>query len=105
MHRHHVEPIIGSWYEARNLPASFSVVDCDRDGNVEIQYIDGEIDQIDRESWDSIAIEEIAEPEDAAAPYGLDHDENVSNLLNEMEEQSDLDEKLHNVNHDEDTWM
>lgn len=104
MHKH-VEPIIGQWYDSKSFPESFAVIDLDKNDYIEIQYLDGELDRIDTESWDSMHPQEISEPEDPMAPYGLEQDQDVVSLLNEIEEQNDLEEHLHNLNIDEDSWM
>lgn len=102
--RHHTEPIIGNWYDSKSFPESFVVVDCDQDEYVEIQYLHGELDKIDYDAWDALAAEEIPEPEDATAPYGVEHDEDITKLLNEIEEQKDLDEHMRFIDRDEESW-
>lgn len=105
MGRHRNEPTVGSWYDSQRLPESFMVVDCDHDDYVEIQYLDGELDKIDFEAWDAIHPIEVPEPEDATAPYGVAHDdEDILRLLNEIEDQHDLDEHLHHIDKDEESW-
>lgn len=104
MHKH-IDPIIDSWYDGAGMPECFRVIDYDKNDYVEIQYLDGELDRIDLDAWDHMHPEEIPAPEDAAAPFNLDKDEDIVSLLNEIEEQSDLDEHLHNLDIDEQSWM
>lgn len=101
---HSLPPIVGNWYDSKNLAESFVVVDCDKEDMIEIQYLDGQIDKLDYESWDALLAEEIPEPEDATAPYGVEHDDDIISLLNEIEEQKDLEEHLHNIDRDESDW-
>lgn len=103
--QHHSEPEIGHWYDAADFPDCFSVVDIDRDEAVEIQYLDGELDKLDMDTWHQIDPEEIPEPEDATAPYGVEHDQDVVKLLREIEDQKDLDEHIHNIDSDEEEWQ
>jgi hypothetical protein len=102
---HHSVPTVGNWYDSANFHESFVVIDCDQDDCIEIQYKDGEIDKIDFDVWYTFNPHEIAEPEDAAAAYGLEHDEDIVKLLNEIEGQDDLEEHLRNLDHDESDWQ
>ncbi len=97
---HHSVPTVGNWYNSANFHESFVVIDCDPDDCIEIQYKDGEIDKIDLDVWDAIHAHEIAEPEYAAV-YGLEYDEDMVKLLNDIEGQEDLEEHLRNLDHDE----
>lgn len=102
----HSDPIVGNWYAGKGLPESFTVVDAEQDNYVDIQYLDGELDQLDIESWKALNPEEIPEPEDAMAPYGVDHeDRDIVNLLNDIEDQTELDEHLHNLDSDDGEWQ
>lgn len=63
-------PMIGNWY--RNLEDSrlFEVVATDvDDGTIEIQYFESEIEELDTEIWDELALELTAAPEDWTGPY------------------------------------
>lgn len=103
--RHHTEPIIGNWYDSKDLAESFVILECDDNHDyVEIQYLDGELDKLDYDNWDSLHAEEIPEPEDATAPYGIVHEDDVLKLLSEIEEQKDLDEHLRFIDRDEERW-
>jgi hypothetical protein len=103
VHHAHLKPSVGSWYEAIGASDSFAVVNYDKN-DIQIQYSDGELAEIDYDTWDELDPEQIAEPDDATAPYGLEHDEDIIKLLNEIEEQGDLDEHLHNLDRDETDW-
>ena len=61
------EPVIGEWYEDIQK-RRFEVVAVDEDA-VEIQYYDGECEEVDMESWYLMNIIPAAEPNDATGPY------------------------------------
>jgi len=95
------EPAIGNWYDSKDFYECFKVIDCDEGKNsVEIQYFDGDIEQIDYETWIASHPHEIAEPEDASAPYEMEH-EDVLNLLNDIENSEDLETHLRHLDLDE----
>jgi len=62
-------PIIGNWYRVPNQQL-FEVVALDESENlVEIQFYEGDIDEMDMETWNSLEIENAAPPEDWAGAY------------------------------------
>lgn len=62
-----VEPIIGEWYQdIQNR--RFEVVAVD-DDSIEIQFYDGDVEELDMESWHLLNIVSAAEPNDATGPY------------------------------------
>lgn len=100
----HVEPEIGSWYDSKNVPESFVVLD-EGDDYIQIQYLDGELDRIDYDSWDAMHMRPVAEPEDATAGYEMEH-EDMLNLLNDLEESQDveLEDHLRYIDSDDSEW-
>ena len=62
-------PVVGNWY--RNFEEQiFEVVTVNDDENViEIQYLGGEIDELDYEVWYSLGAESVPPPEDWASLY------------------------------------
>lgn len=110
MRHHHTDPIPGNWYDSKDFPECFTVVDCEYDDfehtdYVDIQYLHGELDRMDIDTWDALDPEEIAEPEDATAPYEVEHDQDIVKLLKEIEDQQDLDEHIRNIDSDEEEWQ
>lgn len=69
-----IKPVIGSWYQDREVGQKFEVVAIDED-YVELQHIDGEIEELDIESWHARPIGKIAQPEDWAAPFEVEGDD------------------------------
>lgn len=81
-----IAPTIGNWYKAKELENVFEVVAFDEASNlVEIQYYEGEIEEIDADDWKQLHITEISEPDDWTGPYEM-------NL-------EDTDEFLEDVHH------
>ena len=60
-----VDPIVGNWYCNRDNDSEFEVVAVDEDAQtIEIQYFDGDVDELDLDAWYDLPIEAIAPPED-----------------------------------------
>ena len=84
------EPVIGQWYEDIQK-RRFEVVAADEDA-VEIQYYDGDVEEVDMESWYLMNVVLAAEPNDASGPYddlgmeefGGERDENRSSDWQQM---------------------
>jgi hypothetical protein len=86
------EPVPGQWYQNLEDEESFRVLTMDEDSElVEIEYLDGEIEEIDLETWHEMDLEQISEPE-GWAESEEDEDED------EDEEEEDDDEE------DDDDW-
>lgn len=65
-----IVPTVGNWYQSADQ-LKFEVVAIDEDEAViEIQYFDGELDEVDFDSWPQIGVEGISAPEDWTGPYG-----------------------------------
>jgi len=59
------KPQIGQWYASRDGGAIFQVTGLDEAGrSIEIQYVDGDIDEIEESDWVVMSLESIEEPED-----------------------------------------
>jgi hypothetical protein len=58
------EPVAGQWYENLEEEESFRVLTVDEDSElVEIEYLDGDIEEIDLETWHEMDLERTEEPE------------------------------------------
>ena len=56
------EPVPGQWYENLEEEESFRVLSVDEDSErLEIEYLDGDIEEIDLESWREMDLERIEE--------------------------------------------
>src|SRR6185295_7088052 len=58
------EPVAGQWYENLEEEEQFRVLSVDEDSElVEIEYLDGDIEEIDIEAWHEMDLDRIEEPE------------------------------------------
>lgn len=58
------EPVPGQWYENIEEEEQFRVLSVDEDSElIEIEYLDGDIEEMDVEGWHEMDLEKIAEPE------------------------------------------
>jgi hypothetical protein len=65
-----LDPIVGNWYQNLDNQSEFEVVAFDEDAQtVEIQYFDGEVEELDLDSWYEMALEPIEPPEDWSGPF------------------------------------
>lgn len=85
------EPVKGQWYENVEEEETFRVLSVDEDAElVEIEYLDGDIEELDLDAWHEMDLERIEEPEGWA---GSDDDDDED----EDDEEEDEDE-------DDDDW-
>lgn len=64
-----IDPIEGTWYQHLDKGAKFEVLAVDEDtGVVEIQYFDGNVEEIGLDSWYDLDVEPIEPPEDWTGP-------------------------------------
>jgi hypothetical protein len=76
------EPVSGQWYENVDDNESFRVLSVDEDSElIEIEYLDGDIEEIDLDTWQELDLDNIDQPEG----WSADDDE-------EEEEEDDEDE-------------
>ena len=63
MSREHT-PVPGKWYENKEEEETFRVLSVDEDDElVEIEYLDGEIEELDLDTWHELDLELTEEPE------------------------------------------
>ena len=90
------EPTPGQWYENLEEEESFRVLSVDEDSElIEIEYLDGDIEEIDVEAWHEMDLEMTQEPEGWS-----DSDEDEDD--EEEEEEDDEDDKDWDEDDDED---
>ena len=64
-----LEPIEGNWYCNLEKDQDFMVVDMkEKEGTVDIQFFDGDIEELEMEEWEEMDLEEIEPPEDWTGP-------------------------------------
>lgn len=90
------EPVKGQWYENLEEDEAFRVLSVDEDSElVEIEYLDGEIEEIDLEAWHEMDLERTEEPEGWSESEDEDEDE---------EEDDDDDWEDDDDDDDDDDW-
>ncbi len=64
------DPVIGSWYKDVENNLKFKVVAIEEsDDAIEVQYLNGDIGEFDKDSWYTSTIDYIEDPEDWSAPF------------------------------------
>jgi hypothetical protein len=95
------EPVVGQWYENIDDSESFRVLSVDEDAElVEIEYLDGDIEEMDLDTWQELDLEMIETPEGWSGDDDADDDE-------EEEEDDDWDEdedEDEDDDEDDDDW-
>ena len=92
------EPVAGQWYENLEEEESFRVLSVDEDSElVEIEYLDGDIEEIDLESWHEMDLERTDEPEGWSESDDEDTDDD-----DDWEEEEEEDEDDDDWDEDED---
>src|SRR5579862_1580830 len=98
------EPVPGQWYENLEEEESFRVLSVDEDAElVEIEYLDGDIEEIDLETWHEMDLERIDEPEgwsesddeetDEDEEWDEEDDEDDEDDWDDDEDEDDVDEE------------
>ena len=79
----------GQWYENLEEEESFRVLTMDEDSElVEIEYLDGDIEEMDIESWHEMDLERIQQPEG----WSESDDEDEADDDEDWDEDDDEDE-------------
>ncbi len=87
------EPVVGQWYQNVEEDDSFRVLSMDEDAElVEIEYLDGEIEELDLDAWHEMDLERIAEPEGWADEDEEDEDEEEDEDDEDWDDEDDDDE-------------
>jgi hypothetical protein len=98
------EPVKGQWYENVEEDETFRVLSVDEDAElVEIEYLDGDIEELDLDAWHEMDLERIAEPEGWA---GADEDSEDEDDEEDEEEEDDEDDDWDDDDEDDedDDW-
>jgi hypothetical protein len=86
------EPVAGQWYENLEEEEQFRVLKVDEDSElVEIEYLDGDIEEIDLETWHEMDLDRIEEPEGWSKSDDKDEDEDEEDWDEEDDEEDDDD--------------
>jgi hypothetical protein len=93
------EPIVGQWYEDLENDETFQVLKLDEDKEtVEIQHLDGDLEELDVDEWAELDLELTEEPEGwsgSKAEKDADDDEDEEDWDEDEddEDDDDLDEE------------
>lgn len=98
------EPVTGRWYENVEEEESFRVLSVDEDSElVEIEYLDGDVEEIDLETWHEMDLEPTEEPEGwAGSTKHADEDEDEDE--EKEKEEDDDDDDWDEDDDDDDDW-
>ena len=85
------EPVVGQWYENIDENESFRVLSVDEDAElIEIEYLDGDIEEIDVDTWAEFDLDKIDQPEGwSGAEIGADDEDDDEDDLDEDEPTDD----------------
>jgi hypothetical protein len=87
------EPVPSQWYENVEEEESFRVLSVDEDSElIEIEYLDGDIEEIDLETWHEMDLERIEEPEGWSESDDEDADEDEEEDEEDDEDEDDWDD-------------
>jgi len=90
------EPVPGQWYENVEEEEQFRVLSVDEDSElIEIEYLDGDIEEMDIETWHEMDLERIQEPEgwsESDDEDESDEDEDWEEDDEDEDEDDDFDE-------------
>ena len=98
------EPVPGQWYENLEEEESFRVLSVDEDSElVEIEYLDGDIEEIDIEAWHEMDLEHTDEPEGWSEPEEDEEEEDEDDEdFDEDDEDDDEDDDFDDDEEEED---
>lgn len=96
MSREH-QPKVGQWYENLEDSDTFRVISIDEDAElIEVEYSDGDVEELDVESWHELDLELTDEPE------GWSDDEDDDDDWDEDDDDEDEDDWDDDDDEDED---
>lgn len=83
------QPEVGHWYQDLDAGYQFEVLSIDDvSGMIETQYFEGELGELEKESWYKLNLRPIELPEDWSHSYGYDDRETLQ--FGEEENDSEL---------------
>ena len=86
------EPTVGQWYEDLENEETFQVLKVDEDREiVEIQHLDGEVEELDVDGWAELDLELTEEPEGWSGSKG-EKDEEDDEDWDEEDDEDDEDD-------------
>lgn len=84
------EPTVGQWYEDLENEETFQVLKVDEDREiVEIQHLDGDVEELDVDGWAELDLELTEEPEGWSGSTGEKDEEDDEDWDDEDDEDED----------------
>ncbi len=89
------EPTVGQWYEDLENEETFQVLKVDEDQEIiEIQHLDGDLEELDVDGWAEMDLELTAEPEGwSGSKAARDEEEEEEDWEDEEDEDDDDDDE------------
>jgi hypothetical protein len=86
-------PVPGKWFENKEEDETVRVLSVDEDDElVEIEYLDGEIEELDLDTWHELDLEPTEEPEGWSDEADEDDDEEDDEDFDDDEDEDEDDE-------------
>jgi len=86
-------PVPGKWYENKEEEETFRVLSVDEDDElVEIEYVDGELEELDLDTWHELDLEPTEQPEGWSDEADTDDDEDEEEEFEDDEDEDDDDD-------------
>jgi hypothetical protein len=99
------EPVKGQWYENVEEDETFRVLSVDEDSElVEIEYLDGDIEELDLDTWHEMDLERIEEPEGWAGDDSEEEDDDDEEEELDDEDDDDWDDEDDEDDDEDDDW-
>jgi hypothetical protein len=93
-----LDPVAGKWYKDLDAQEVFQVLSVNPDEEIlEVQYDNGDIEEIDLDTWHELDLDQTQEPEGWS---GSEDEEDAAALDEEDEDEDDWDED----DEDDDDW-
>lgn len=71
----HERPVVGEWYLDMEQSQQFEIVAADfQEKVIEVQFFEGELEEIDLDTWYAMKVMAIAAPNDWSGPFEVDKD-------------------------------
>jgi hypothetical protein len=99
------EPVVGQWYENIDENDSFRVLSVDADAElIEVEYLDGDIEEIDLDTWAEFDLDKIEQPEGwSGEALGKAEDDDDEDADDDWDDDEDDDEDEDEDNLDEES--
>lgn len=97
------DPVPGQWYEDLEEEGLFLVLSVDPDEElVQLQHEDGEIEELDLDTWHELDLDKATQPEGWAG--SADDDDDDEEWEDDEEEEDDFDEDEDDLDDDDDDY-